>query len=69
MFHQVRYPDRAKRYNLRYIESLIDRFPNLHFDRGAMVFPGDVYPGSGARDMTLLEFTGSPPYDIKRICP
>jgi hypothetical protein len=59
---QVRYPDRAKRYNPDYIQSLIARFPNLHFDLGSMVFPGHVYPASGARDMILFEFTGSPPY-------
>jgi hypothetical protein len=59
---QVRYPDRARRYGPDYVKSLITRFPNLHFDLGSMVFPGSVYPGSGARDMILFEFTGFPPY-------
>ncbi len=59
---QIRYPDRAKRYVPDYVQSLITRFPNLHFDLGSMVFPGNVYPASGARDMVLFEFTGSPPY-------
>jgi hypothetical protein len=59
---QVRYPDRAKRYDPRYVRSLIARFPNLHFDLGSMVYPGNVYPASGARDMILFEFTGNPPY-------
>lgn len=59
---QVRYPDRAKRYGPRYVQSLIARFPSLHFDLGSMVFPGHVYPGSGARDMILFEFTGLAPY-------
>jgi hypothetical protein len=59
---QIRYPNRAKRYGPDYVESLISRFPNLYFDLGGMVWPGHVYPGSGARDNTLFEFTGSPPY-------
>lgn len=59
---QVRYPDRAKRYDASYVQSLITRFPNLQFDLGSMVFPGHVYPGSGARDMILFEHTGIPPY-------
>lgn len=59
---QIRYPDRTKRYGPSYVQSLISRFPNLHFDLGSMVFPGHVYPGSGARDMALFNFTGLPPY-------
>lgn len=59
---QVRYPDRAKRYNAAYVQSLIDRFPNLYFDLGSMVFPGHVYPGSNARDMILFQYTGLRPY-------
>lgn len=59
---QVRYPDRAKRYTPAYVRSLITRFPNLSFDLGSMVFPGNVYPGSGERDMMLFEYTGRQPY-------
>lgn len=59
---QVRYPDRARRYGTDYIRSLISRFPNLHFDLGSMVFPGNIYPASGVRDMALFEYTGMQPY-------
>ena len=59
---QVRYPNRSTRYGPAYVRSLIERFPNLHFDLGAMAYPGHVYPGSGARDMTLFQYTGQPPY-------
>jgi hypothetical protein len=45
-----------------FVKSLIRRFPNLHFDLGSMVYPGQIYPGSKARDMTLFHFTGYPPY-------
>lgn len=57
---QVRYHSRAKRYGPDYVRGLIGRFPDLHFDLGSMVYPGQVYPGSGDRDMTLYEFTGPP---------
>lgn len=59
---QVRYPDRSTRYGPAYVRSLIERFPNLHFDLGAQAYPGNIYPGSGARDMTIFQYTGQPPY-------
>jgi hypothetical protein len=59
---QIRYPDRSTRYGPAYVRSLIERFPNLHFDLGSMAYPGNVYPGSGARDMPLFQYTGQPPY-------
>jgi hypothetical protein len=59
---QVRYPNRSTRYGPAYVRSLIERFPNLHFDLGAMGYPGHVYPGSGERDMTIFQYTGEPPY-------
>jgi len=48
----VRYPDRAKRYNVEYVRSLIARFPGLHFDL-AVPPPESIYRPSGARDSTL----------------
>jgi hypothetical protein len=59
---QIRYPDRSTRYGPAYVRSLIERFPNLHFDLGAMAYPGNVYPGSGARDHTIFQYTGQPPH-------
>ncbi|MBI2296143.1 MAG: amidohydrolase family protein [Betaproteobacteria bacterium] len=57
---QVRYHNRTKRYGPDYVRALITRFPNLRFDLGSMVYPGQVYPGSGDRDMILYQFTGPP---------
>jgi hypothetical protein len=53
----IRYPDRAKSYSPGYVQSLIERFPGLHFDL-AVSPPWYVYPPSGARDSTLFEPSG-----------
>ena len=45
---QVRYIERAGRYSPAYVEGLIKRFPNLHFDT-AFGGPNSVYPLSGQR--------------------
>jgi hypothetical protein len=59
---QIRYPGRSTIYGPAYVRRLIERFPNLHFDLG-LPGPPHVYPPSGARDMTIYEFTGiHPPY-------
>jgi hypothetical protein len=52
----IRYPDRAKTYNVGYVISLIERFPNLHFDL-ATPPAQHVYKPSGARDGTLFAFS------------
>lgn len=54
---QIRYPDRAQRYNAEYIGGLIERFPGLHFDL-AVAPPGSVYKPSGARHSTLYSSSG-----------
>lgn len=60
---QIRYPDRSTIYGPNYVRWLIEKFPNLHFDLG-LPGPPHVYPPSGARDMTIYEFTKSyPPYN------
>jgi hypothetical protein len=51
----IRYPDRSKKYGVDYVNSLINRFPNLHFDL-ATPLASNVYKPSGARDGTLYEF-------------
>ena len=48
----IRYPDRARRYNPDYVNTLLERFPGLHFDL-AVPPPGSVYTPSGAHDSTL----------------
>ncbi len=51
----IRYPDRTKRYGPAYVASLIERFPNLHFD---LATPGahNVYAPSGAHDGTIYKY-------------
>jgi hypothetical protein len=49
---QMRYPDRARKYNSAYVRSLIERFPLLHFDL-AVPGPRSVYIPSGARQSTI----------------
>lgn len=51
----IRYPNRAKKYNPAYVVSLIERFPNLHFDL-ATPQARNIYKPSGARDGTLYDF-------------
>lgn len=50
----IRYPDRSGIYGPAYVQSLIQRFPGLHFDL-AVPPPDSVYAPSGARDSTLYE--------------
>jgi hypothetical protein len=58
---QVRFPERAKKYGVGYVRSLIERFPGLHFDLGH-TGPRNIYPGSNQRDQTLYHWNGIPPY-------
>lgn len=48
----IRYPDRSTKYSPAYVRSLIERFPNLHFDL-AVPKPANIYAPSGAKDSTL----------------
>jgi hypothetical protein len=54
---QMRFRDRNTVYGPAYVQSLIGRFPNLHFDL-AVPGPGHVHPMSKQRDSTLYVFTG-----------
>ena len=54
---QMRFRDRNTIYGPAYVEGLIGRFPNLHFDL-ATGGPGHVHPMSRQRDATLYVFTG-----------
>jgi len=58
---QIRFPDRSTKYGPAYVRSLIERFPNLHFDLGHTA-PGHRYPGNGQYDQTIYQRTGVPPY-------
>lgn len=49
----IRYPERAKRYNARYVGGLIERFAGIHFDL-AVPPPDSIYVPSGARHSTLF---------------
>lgn len=50
----IRYPEKARSYGPGYVQSLIERFPGLHFDL-AVPRPDNIYRPSGARDSTLYE--------------
>lgn len=52
----LRYPERSTIYGPAYVNSLIERFPGLHFDL-AVPPPNSVYAPSGAHQSTL--YTGS----------
>lgn len=54
---QMRFRDRNTIFGPAYVEGLIGRFPNLHFDL-ATGGPGHVHPMSRQRDATLYVFTG-----------
>jgi hypothetical protein len=58
---QVRYPERSTRYGPGYVNSLIERFPNLHFDLG-LPGPPHVHPASRQRDQQIYTFTGQRPW-------
>jgi hypothetical protein len=58
---QVRYRERAGRYNVEYVRGLIERFPNLYFDLG-LPGPPHVHPASGQRDQMIYVYTGFQPY-------
>ena len=58
---QVRYRERAGRYNVEYVRGLIERFPNLYFDL-ALGGPPHVHPASGQRDPMIYVYTGLQPY-------
>jgi hypothetical protein len=58
---QVRFPERAKKYGVGYVRSLIERFPGLHFDLGH-TGPRNIYPGSNQRDQTIYRWHGIPPH-------
>lgn len=45
---QIRYIERASRYSPAYVDSLINRFPNLYFDT-AFGDAGSIYPPSNQR--------------------
>jgi hypothetical protein len=45
---QIRYKDRSSIYSPAYVQTLIEKFPNLYFDL-AFGGPNSVYPGSGER--------------------
>lgn len=49
---QVRFRERAKRFGPSYVEALLARFPNLHFDLG-LPGPPHFHPFSAQRDQTL----------------
>lgn len=51
---QIRYPDRSTRYDVKYVRSLIERFPGLHFDLGH-TGPRNVYPGSNHYDQMIFQ--------------
>ncbi len=53
----IRYPQRTTRYSPEYVQSLIERFPGLHFDL-AVPPPWFVYRPSGHRDSTLFGWDG-----------
>jgi predicted TIM-barrel fold metal-dependent hydrolase len=54
---QVRFRERNTIYGPDYVDSLISRFPNLHFDL-ATAGARHVHPLSKQRDATLFIFTG-----------
>jgi hypothetical protein len=63
---EVVFPERSKRYGPEFVGSLIQRFPNLHFDLGGVVFPAFQHPANNSffhRTHTLYGFTGKQPYD------
>jgi hypothetical protein len=51
---QIRYIERAPQYGPAYVESLIKRFPNLHWDT-AFGSPKSVYPVSGQRQARVWD--------------
>lgn len=53
----IRQPDRVKQYGPRYVASLIERFPGLHFDL-AVPAARHTYPFTGVRDSTLFDPSG-----------
>ena len=57
---QRAFPERSKLYGVEYIRGLIQRFPNLHFDLGAVAFPAFQHPAnkaSGHYTHTLYAYT------------
>lgn len=52
---QVRYRERAGRYNVEYVRGLIERFPNLYFDLG-LARPSHFHPASGQRDQMIYVY-------------
>jgi hypothetical protein len=50
----IRYPDRSTIYGPGYVNGLIEKFPNLHFDLASPPAQ-NVYKLSGARDGTLYD--------------
>lgn len=55
---QTRYIERASRYSPAYVDSLINRFPNLYFDT-AFGDAGSVYPPSNQRHSRVWANDGS----------
>ena len=55
---QIRYIERASRYNPAYVESLIKRFPNLYFDT-AFGDADSIYPLSGQHHARVWARDGS----------
>lgn len=55
---QIRYIERAPHYGPAYVESLIQRFPNVHWDT-AFGSPKSVYPISGQRQARVWNGLGT----------
>ena len=54
---QIRYPNRQTIYSPKYVDALLKKYNNLHFDLGVSL-PERVYPGTGFTQNTLQEFSG-----------
>jgi hypothetical protein len=58
---QIRKPELAKLYGVPYVRSLIERFPQLHFDFGHGG-PNSIHQDTRQYDQTIFVRNGSPPW-------
>jgi len=63
---QIRYPDRQTIYSPEYVDTLLGKYSNLHFDLGVSL-PERVYPETGFTQNTLQKLSGELTYKWKKL--